>query len=330
MVKTRTTANRLPLAHQCTRGRRSLTRRSGRLVIVLWSGFALVGCGLAAQPSPARPTGTEALGAPPVPWAAIPVPTAAVSSHPAVSCSSTDLKAPDLTFAGFATGTEAFSGDLRLRSTSTCSLPQSIVASLLTSTGSVITTVSPTLAPGGVVLSSSDPAAEVDLLESGWCTAHTPSAVSLALGPGSLVLPLVGAWQGKACPPQTSYSLSIGSLAAPSPTADDFAGLVASLSAPTVATAGQPYTYEVTLTDTATAPISFQSCPAYVEGIKLPSGYSESYLLDCAAAPPIAPGASETFEMSIGIPADAPSGTWSLSWGLVGAASVANVSITIL
>jgi hypothetical protein len=238
------------------------------------------------------------------------------------------VAASDLRFAGFATGTAAFSGDLRQRSTATCSLPQSVVASLLTSTGSVITRLSAALAPGGVALSSSAPAAEVDLLESGWCTAHTPSAVSLALGPRSLVLPLVGAVKNDACPAQTSYSLSIGFLAAPSPTADDFAGLVASVSAPSVATAGQPYTYDVTLSDTATVPIAFPACPAYVEGIKLPSGYSESYRLNCTAAA-IAPGASEVFAMSIRIPADAPSGTWTLSWGLVDAASVANASIVI-
>jgi len=59
----------------------------------------------------------------------------------------------------------------------------------------------------------------------------------------------------------------------------------------------------------------FDRCPSYVQQL-VPAGEVEVHTLNCAAAKPIAPGASEAFAMQIRVPEKAPAGGNGLFWGL--------------
>ena len=63
-------------------------------------------------------------------------------------------------------------------------------------------------------------------------------------------------------------------------------------------------------------PVSFANCPSYHEELEGVFGTFHTYRLNCARAQPIAPMASETFEMYIRVPPDAHPGPSVLAWGL--------------
>jgi hypothetical protein len=73
--------------------------------------------------------------------------------------------------------------------------------------------------------------------------------------------------------------------------------------------------FVVELKNTSRTTVTFDRCPAYVQQL-VPQGQVEVHMLNCAAAKPIAPGASEAFAMNIRVPKDAPLGGNGLFWAL--------------
>lgn len=65
-----------------------------------------------------------------------------------------------------------------------------------------------------------------------------------------------------------------------------------------------------------TAPVTFTACPSYHEELEGIFGTFHTYRLNCARGQPIAPLASETFEMYIRVPPDAHPGPSVLAWEL--------------
>jgi hypothetical protein len=73
--------------------------------------------------------------------------------------------------------------------------------------------------------------------------------------------------------------------------------------------------FGVRLANVSGGSVSFERCPLFVEALA-PSGSPEAHQLNCAAATPIPPGGSLTFEMRIQIPQSAPLGNNGLFWEL--------------
>jgi hypothetical protein len=84
---------------------------------------------------------------------------------------------------------------------------------------------------------------------------------------------------------------------------------------PVHAKRGGTLRFTVVLRNTSHATIRFDRCPAYVQQL-VPAGQVEVHTLNCRAAKPIAPGASEGFAMEIRVPKNAPAGGNGLFWAL--------------
>lgn len=78
---------------------------------------------------------------------------------------------------------------------------------------------------------------------------------------------------------------------------------------------GQSARYGVRLHNGSRTTVRFQPCPMLVQVLE-PAGTPEAHQLNCAAAGPLRPGASVTFEMRIAVPASAPVGKNGLFWEL--------------
>jgi hypothetical protein len=137
---------------------------------------------------------------------------------------------------------------------------------------------------------------------------------------------------GRACPaPGEGYDAELRGQAA-----DDIAGGFASaaqttMRGPTVVHAGDVVRFTVTVENTpsprsmmaGTRPtpnptLTWSPCPSYHEELEGVPGTFHTYRLNCAAAQPIANGGSETFAMSLMVPASAQSGPATLVWSLDG------------
>jgi hypothetical protein len=88
---------------------------------------------------------------------------------------------------------------------------------------------------------------------------------------------------------------------------------------PDTLVAGQTLRYTVTITNDSTAPISFDTCPAYDEGFT--PDVMVSYLLNCGPVGRLEAGASATFAMEFTIRPSpkAPTGQQKFMWRLHGA-----------
>jgi hypothetical protein len=73
--------------------------------------------------------------------------------------------------------------------------------------------------------------------------------------------------------------------------------------------------FGVRLANVSGAPVPFERCPLFIEALA-PSAGTEAHQLNCAAATPIPPGGSLTFEMRIQVPRSAPLGNNGLFWEL--------------
>jgi hypothetical protein len=78
---------------------------------------------------------------------------------------------------------------------------------------------------------------------------------------------------------------------------------------------GSTAQFGVRLANVSGTPVPFERCPLFVEALA-PSGVPEAHQLNCAAATPIPPGGSITFEMHIQVPKSAPLGNNGLFWEL--------------
>ncbi|HAW10503.1 MAG: hypothetical protein ABSC16_12295 [Candidatus Dormibacteria bacterium] len=160
------------------------------------------------------------------------------------------------------------------------------------------------------------------------------ASVTLVLGDGShIVLHVSGVSSGSGPGPASEavYVVSIAASASASPTAmPSMSGVSASLTATGPATAGRPYDFEITLSNSSGSPIPLSPCPAYVEGLKDASASVSTYLLNCAAATPIVADGTETFAMQILIPPSTGPGQYLLTWGVLNSAGAyANSSISV-
>ena len=284
--------------------------------------------GSAASPAP-RSTPAHAAG---VPWTAT---AARASAGPSLSatgpaCAAGNLAFSDLAFAGYAAGTEYYGGTATVGAGASCQLPATTSATLLDASGKVLATNS--RAGGGPQTVTPGETLVVTLAVTPPCgLSSEPRQAQIALLAGaSVTVPVRASGQphGASCGAATA-SVTIAASASASASATPAPPLSAAITVSGTATAGAPLSYTVTLTNTGSATWSMSPCPAYDEGVKIPSGYTESHLLNCAAATPIAPGASETFDMSLSIPANAPAGPSLLTWSIEGGSSGANAPITI-
>ena len=127
-------------------------------------------------------------------------------------------------------------------------------------------------------------------------------------------LPSVGAWefQPRVAPPADSVSAPV---------------ITASANAPGVAVAGEPFTFQVTLTNPSVDAIRFGECPNFRMWISTGTDggvVTERHQLNCAATPNLAPHSSRTFDMRIPVPADWPvTRDGGFGWGLEGYAGAA-------
>ena len=103
---------------------------------------------------------------------------------------------------------------------------------------------------------------------------------------------------------------------APQPSSQPQGDLVGHIEVPSVVVAGETLRYYVTLRNIGDQPAPLDPCPAYVEllGTNNAVVAEPHFLLNCAAASAIEPGASLTFEMVLQIPGDAPAGPAILFW----------------
>ena len=160
-----------------------------------------------------------------------------------------------------------------------------------------------------------------------WCGVPPIGPLSLAIElpeGGVLRTPVVMGGIPRCDAPSGGSSISVGAFDAtpgPSPTdppAVPAEALKVSLEVPDHATAGQALHYVVILTNPTSNPIALSPCPAYQERINTQGGgVVADYVLDCAPAPTIAPGASVRFAMELNIPAPLPaSDDAALVWSL--------------
>lgn len=301
--------------------------RLGRRVLSVGLAALVAACtGSAASPAP-RSTPAHAAA---VPWTATEV---RASPGPLLSatgpaCAAGNVALSDLAFAGYAAGTEYYGGTATVGAGASCQLPATTSATLLDASGKVIATNS--RAGGGPLTATPGERLVVTLAVTPPCgLSSEPRQAQIALLAGASVTAPIqasGQPQDASCgAATTSVTISASASASTTPAPP----LSAAITVSGTATAGAPLSYTVTLTNTGSATWSMSPCPAYDEGVKIPSGYSESHLLNCAAATPIAPGASETFDMLLSIPANAPAGPSLLTWSIEGESSGANAPITI-
>jgi hypothetical protein len=78
---------------------------------------------------------------------------------------------------------------------------------------------------------------------------------------------------------------------------------------------GQVLRYSVALRNEGSASAGFQRCPLVAQFLA-PAGTVDAHPLNCKAAKPIAPRASQRFEMRLKVPANAPEGANGLFWEL--------------
>ena len=160
---------------------------------------------------------------------------------------------------------------------------------------------------------------------SNWCGADPgPSATLVVRLPGSGTRRLALDIAAPRCDSALEHSIltvaPIEAAEAPEPSAPPWADLVGHIEVPSVVVAGETLHYQLTLRNDGEQPVPLDPCPIYVE--RLWSGNTvvgePRYLLNCAAAAAIEPGASTTFEMVLAIPVDAPPGAAILLWGTDG------------
>jgi len=174
-------------------------------------------------------------------------------------------------------------------------------------------------APGGL--------ARVTIQWFNWCGADPPAPMSLAITlpeGGVLQAPVVTGGVPRCDEASTDSSVSVAAFdATPRPSPSDppvvpAEALKVTLDVPDHGAAGQTLHYVVTLTNPTAFPIGLRPCPAYMERINsVGGGVAVDYVLDCAAVPTIAPGASVRFAMELAIPASMPASdkaaiVWSL------------------
>jgi hypothetical protein len=100
------------------------------------------------------------------------------------------------------------------------------------------------------------------------------------------------------------------------------------ITAPTSARPGEHLQFQVTLENipaprlgngvTPSTVLNLKPCPAFYEEIEGVAGTFHTARLNCAQAKPIPPGASETFDMIIDVPATAKPAPTTLIWSIVG------------
>jgi len=78
---------------------------------------------------------------------------------------------------------------------------------------------------------------------------------------------------------------------------------------------GELLRYGVAISNEGDHTVRFDRCPI-VEELLAPAGRADGHMLNCTAAHPLAPGATERFEMRIKVPANAPLGPNGLFWEL--------------
>ena len=79
------------------------------------------------------------------------------------------------------------------------------------------------------------------------------------------------------------------------------------LGAPAQAVAGQPLRYTALLANPGTTPIRLTPCPTYQERLNAPGGsVVREYVLNCTAAPVMAPGERVAFAMVLDVPVSLP------------------------
>lgn len=101
----------------------------------------------------------------------------------------------------------------------------------------------------------------------------------------------------------------------PPPTPPSLSDLTVAYTVPTILHPGTTLSYTVTLTNVTGHELLFSPCPGYTEGLK-EFGSVERHLLNCAAAPSLAPGASRSYSMEVRVPVDPQFATSqaTLSW----------------
>ena len=181
-----------------------------------------------------------------------------------------------------------------------------------------------------------------------WCRRDDPIVEARVDYAGATLTTPHGPWAGgRACDTSSAGALAawpLGPVAttAPSPAPP---ALRPHIDAPASAASGEVLTFTVTLTNHSAHEVRLSPCPYYVAWLSgrvvatstpppgFPSGKpwegrrtyagaaKEAYSLNCADAPSIAAGASVTFEMRLGVPADAL-GRTELRWSLAGAGEV--------
>jgi hypothetical protein len=104
-------------------------------------------------------------------------------------------------------------------------------------------------------------------------------------------------------PPQSVYPV------------DPFSSLAATIDAPVHVASGQTIIYVVTLTNPTPAAVAMGSCRSYNQWLGVDKGPYFSLELNCAAAGPIPPYGSESFQMELPDAVSSP-GTQRLCWGL--------------
>jgi trimeric autotransporter adhesin len=300
--------------------------RLGRRVLLVGLSALVAACtGVAASPAP-RATPAHAAA---VPWTATAARAAASPSTAAAApqCTGADVLLSGLAFAGYGAGTAYYAGTAT--ASTSCELPATTSAVLVDASGARIAT-RPGSPSGGVTAARGERLAVTLAVAPPCGLPSEPRGAQIALLGGSVVAPPIaadGQPHGKPCGAPTSTVTFTGAAATASATPAPQIDAAITASGP--ATPGTAYSYTVTLTNTSSSAWSLDPCPAYDEGVKIPAGYSESHLLNCAAATPLAAGASETFAMSLSIPADAPAGQSLLTWSIEGEGSGANAPITI-
>jgi hypothetical protein len=304
--------------------RRRLRLEFGAVAMV--GGLFVASCvsGVASSPSVSPGSG--------VPWTAAPAPTSSVLATTGRPCAASDLTVSPLSFAGYAMGTEAFDGTVTLHAAASCDLPAEPVAAFRDASGATLAVRAAETSAGKIVVEPSSPL-DASLRISDWCALKAQlRATDLTLLGGDELHAAIkdsGLQSGAPCAGSASYILTFATTSSASSSPSAATQVTVALTVSGFASRGQNFPFSVTLTNAGSDALSFDPCPVYDEGIKVGFGYSVRYELNCAAAQPIAPRASETFDMSIPIPAGAPTGGYILSWSLEGAATGANAQIEI-
>lgn len=303
------------------------------VAVALTAGLALASCTSTAAPSPSVSPGPRVSPVSGVPWTAAPAPARPSLATTGRPCAVNDLAVSSLAFAGYALGTEWFDGTVTLHAAASCDLPAEPAASLQDASGAGLAVPAAEVSADRIVAVPSSTLG-VSLHLSKWCALKAqPRAADLTLLRGDKLHVIIADSAMAAAAPcagSASYGSSFATTSSPSSTPSALSPITATLTPVSGnASSGNEFPYTITLTNGGSDTFSFNPCPAYDEGIKVASGYAVSYELNCAAAQPIAPGASETFDMSIAVPAGTPTGSYILSWSLEGTSIGANAQIEI-